>query len=71
MATFFNLSLTSNHLHPLQVENCDSKSRLVMDEDDNGKFRLERANKDGIFGNMQLKYLLFIQDQSWSANTRH
>ena len=35
---------TSNQLHPLQVENCDSNSRLVVDEDDNGKFRLERVN---------------------------
>ena len=34
---------TSNHLHPLQVENCDSNSRLVVDEDDNDKFRLERV----------------------------
>ena len=39
----FHLSRTSSHLHPLQVENCDSNSRLVMDEDDNGKFRLERV----------------------------
>ena len=28
--------------HPLQVDNCDSNSRLVVDENDNGKFRLER-----------------------------
>ena len=34
----------SNHLHPLQVENCDSNSRLVVYEDDNGKFRPERVN---------------------------
>ena len=40
---FFIFSPTSNHLHPLQVEICDSNSRLVVDEDDNGKFRLERA----------------------------
>ena len=40
---FFDFSLTSNQLHPLQVENCDSNSRLVVDEDDNGKFRLERV----------------------------
>ena len=40
---FFNLSPTSNHLHPLQVKNCDSNSRLVEDEDDNGKFGLERV----------------------------
>ena len=43
MAIFFNFSLTSNHLHPLQVENCDSNSRLVLDEDDNGKFRIEKV----------------------------
>ena len=44
MAIFLNFSPTSSHLHPLQVENCDSNSRLVVDEDDNGKFGLERAN---------------------------
>ena len=32
MAIFFNFPPTSNHLHPLQVENCDSNSRLVVDE---------------------------------------
>ena len=36
---FFHLPPTSSHLHPLQVENCDSNSRLVVDGD--GKFRLE------------------------------
>ena len=41
MATF---SPILNHLHPLQVKNCDSNSRLVVDEDDNGKLRLERVN---------------------------
>ena len=40
MAIFFSFSLTSGHLHPLQVENL----RLVVNEDDNGKFRLERVN---------------------------
>ena len=35
MAIFFTFSPTSNHLHPLQVENCDSNSRLVVNEDDN------------------------------------
>ena len=44
MVIFVNFSLTLNHLHPLQVENCDGNSRLVVDEDDNGKFRLERVN---------------------------
>ena len=38
-----NFSPSSNHLHPLQVENCDSNSRLVVDGDDDGKFRLERV----------------------------
>ena len=44
IAIFINFSLTSNHLHPLQVGNCDSNSRLVVDEDDIGKFRPERGN---------------------------
>ena len=44
MAIFLNFYTTSNHLHPLQAENCDSNSRLVVDEDDNGKFRVERVN---------------------------
>ena len=43
VAIFFIVSSTLSHLHPLQVENCDSNSRLVVDEDDNGKFRLERV----------------------------
>ena len=46
MAIFINFSLTLNHFHPLQVENCDSNSRLVVDEDDNGKLRLERVKAD-------------------------
>ena len=44
---FFNFSPTLNHLHPLQVENCNSNSRLVVDEDGNGKFRLERVKERG------------------------
>ena len=40
---FFSLPPTSSHLNPLQVENCDSNSRLVVDEGDNGKFRPERV----------------------------
>ena len=40
---FCNCSPTSSHLHALQVENCDSNSRLVVDQDDNGKVRLERV----------------------------
>ena len=41
MVIFITFSPTLNHFHPLQVENCGSNSRLVVDEDDNGKFRLE------------------------------
>ena len=33
MAIIFNFPPTSNHLHPLQVQNCDSNSRLVVDEE--------------------------------------
>ena len=55
MTIFFTFSPTSNHLHPLQVENCDSNSRLVVEEDDNGKFRLQRA-----------KPWLTLEQPSWS-----
>ena len=48
MVIFFNFSPTLNHLHPLQVENCDSNSRLVVDEDDNGKFKLERIKRQDL-----------------------
>ena len=44
MVIFFNLSPTFNHLYPLQVENCDSNSRLVVDEDDKSKFSFQRVN---------------------------
>ena len=44
MVIFFIFQTTSSHLHPLQVENCDSNSRLVVNEDDNGKLRPERVN---------------------------
>ena len=44
MAIIFNFLSTSNHFYPLQVENCDSNSRLVVDEDDKRIFRLERVN---------------------------
>ena len=41
MAIFLNFLPTSNHLHPLQVENCDSNSRLVVDEGDDVKSGLK------------------------------
>ena len=43
MTILFNFSLNSSHLRPLQVENCDSSSQLVVDEDDNCKVRLQRV----------------------------
>ena len=47
MAIFFNFSPTASHHcnHPVQAENRDSNSRLVLDEDDNDKFRLERVKE--------------------------
>ena len=51
IAVFFNFYTTSNHFHPLQGENCDSNSRLVVDEDDYGKFRLERVKPPHIIEN--------------------
>ena len=44
IAIFFTFSPTSNHLHSPQVENCDGNSRLVVGENENDKFRLERVN---------------------------
>ena len=40
MVIFLNFLTTSSPLHPLQVENCGSNSRLVVD--DYGKVRIER-----------------------------
>ena len=44
MVIFFDLSPTSSHLYPLQVEYCDSNLRIVVDEDDKSRFRLERVD---------------------------
>ena len=44
MTIFFNFQTTSNHVHPLLVGKCDSYSRLVVDEDGYGKFRLENVS---------------------------
>ena len=40
---FVHLPPIPSHLHPLQIENFDSNLRLVVDEDDNGKFRPEKV----------------------------
>ena len=45
MVIFFNFFIHFNQLHPPQVENCGSNSRLVVDEDDNGNFRPERVKR--------------------------
>ena len=44
MVIFFNIKTTSSHLHSLQAENCDSNSRLVVDEDDNINSGLKGLN---------------------------
>ena len=38
------MSPTTVHLNPLQAENGDSDSRIVMDEYFNGKLSLQRVN---------------------------
>ena len=43
MTIFLTFSPTSSHLHSLQVDNCGSNLQLVVDEDDNGKLKLERV----------------------------
>ena len=57
MVIFFNFSPTSSHLCPLQVENCHSNSRLVVDEDANGKFRPERVETQRMAGFQVLRHI--------------
>ena len=68
MAIFFNFLLTSSHLHPLQVENCGSNSRRVVDEDDNGKLRIERV-KCNLYENTFRDIIIVIQ--SYSKNNEY
>ena len=49
MAIFYNCLTTSYHFHRLQVENCGNDSRLVVNEDDNGKFRPKRVEALNFF----------------------
>ena len=42
MAIFTHLKSSSSTSIPAEI--CDSNSRLVVDEDDNGKFRVKRVN---------------------------
>ena len=60
IAISLTFSPTSNHLHPLQVENCDSHSRLVVDENDNGKIRLERFIKELVSADESTLNILFF-----------
>ena len=46
MVILFNFLTTSNHLQSLQVENCESNSRLVVDGDDYDKLRIERVRSE-------------------------
>ena len=57
---FFNFAFTLSHLYPLQVENCDSNSRLVADEDDNSKFRLEKVKSLVSQDVIQWSHFLYI-----------
>ena len=66
MAIFFNFQTTPNHLHPLQVENCDSNSRLVLDEDDNRKFRLQRVNREPKDASQRTRYVETMLDLCWA-----
>ena len=60
MSIFFNFSTNANHLHPLQVENCDSNSRLVVDEDDNVKSGLKGLTAGAAY----IRVLIFISTLS-------
>ena len=55
MTIFFIFSPTLNHLHPLQVENCDSNSRLVVDENDNVESSLK-----GLTAGLDYIYLFYF-----------
>ena len=59
----FHPPQVTSQLHSLQGENYDSNSRLVVDEDDNGKYRLERVKAaDYRNGHKPLKrWNIFVQ----------
>ena len=63
MAIFVNFSPTSSHLYPLQGIH-DSNSWLVVDEDDNGKFRVDQLNMTKIvIGNFLLRHItIFVKE---------
>ena len=59
MVIFLIFKKHSNHFHSLLVVNCDSNSRLVVDEDDYGKLRLERVNQCYWEENVLFQHLYF------------
>ena len=74
MAIFLIFSPTSTHLHPLQVENCDSNSRHVVDEDGNGKLRLEMVKTSTCRlwpHKYQHRYITNVRTRAlWALNAR-
>ena len=63
MVNFLNFSPTLNHLHPVQVENCDSNSRLVVDE--GGKFSLEKVKQPWIHIGATSRMLCQYWSKAW------
>ena len=51
-------SPSPNHPYPLQVDNCDSISRFVVDKDSNAKFGLQMGDYDMLSGTNYLVFLL-------------
>ena len=64
---FFNFSTTSNHLHPLQVENCGSNSRIKMTMVNSGlkKLNERKTGADNLAGEV-----LTISDQGMNYDIR-
>ena len=62
---FFHFSPTSNHFHPLQVENCDSNLRLVVDENENVKSGLKELR---VWGNTDLSFNGMVMGNNRSEN---
>ena len=65
MVIFFNFLTTSNHLHPLQVENCDSNSPLVVDEDDNVKSDLRLQEIQRMVEDVIFRRVILLQNRGW------
>ena len=72
MTVFLYFSLTASYLYPLQVANCDSNSRLVVDKDDNVKkglkgLTLEPINKIiGMFTTLKLCLANALHNLKWA-----